>query len=188
MRTEHHCSMWGFSASHKAACAWVMSSACRWAVPNSTVLAGGSSWAGGSCPSAPKRMEGLGEGMFGGEGEILHGIKVRDEQKSVYFFPPFSLYLVLETVGAALIRASPWKPVLLELEAHKDISRNANFEHKATDWIGQIMSKMGFELLDYSDSLEMPQFCISWCVCARTELSCEVAVRTALFLPLRNTL
>lgn len=106
-------------------------------------------------------MEGLGEGMFGGEGEILHGIKVRDEQKSVYFFPPFNLYLVLEPVGAALIRASPWKPVLLELEALKDISTNANFEHKATDRIGQIMSKMGLELLDYSDSLEMPQFCIS---------------------------
>lgn len=133
-----------------------MSSACRRAVPNTTVLVGGSSWAGGSCPLAPKRMEGLGEGMFGGEREILYGIKVRDEKMSVYFFPPFNLFLVLETVGAALIRASPWKPVLLELEAPKDISMNVNFEYKTTDRIGQIMSKMGLERLDYSESLEMP--------------------------------
>lgn len=67
---------------------------------------------------------------LGGEGDE---IEVRDEEMSVWMFPPSGLYPILEAVGTALTRAQPRKLHLLELLsgpvyqlAPKDISVKAN--------------------------------------------------------------
>lgn len=129
-------------------CAWA--DLCFQAKPKHPCpLFGVGDWSSRRCPSACQSMV----LCLRGEGEVLHGIKVRDEEITVCFS---SIQFASNFGGCGhcpnLSKAkkpSPtgtWNGFMCQL-ASQDISMKVNSNCKAIDIIGLLMSEMGLELL-----------------------------------------